>query len=275
MVGAEQLSPLVARILAPNPGMMTLTGTNTYLVGRETLAVIDPGPDLPEHLDRIVEAVRARGSLAVSLVTHRHDDHLPAALRLRERLGVPIAGHPELPDVDRPLVDDARTELPGATLVAVHTPGHTADHVCYLLDEERALFSGDLIAGTGTVMVGDGRGDLALYLRSLDRVEGAGAQTIYPGHGPVADDPTAKVREYRDHRLGRERQVLDTLAAGPRTIDEIVARLYADVSPALHPMAARNVRSHLWKLEAEGQVASDGETADGRHWRALDAGSGR
>jgi len=266
MVDAEQLSGIVARILAPNPSMMTLAGTNTYLVGTDVLAAIDPGPDIPEHLDAILAAVAARGTLAVSLVTHHHDDHLPAARRLRERLGVPIAGHADLPGVDRPLHDGQRTELSGATLAALHTPGHTADHVCYLLEQEGALFTGDLIAGTGTVVVGEGRADLARYLGSLDRIEQVGARTIYPGHGPIVADPGAKIREYRDHRLERERQILAELASGERSVSEIVTSLYAAVPVALHPMAARNVRSHLWKLEAERRVEADGD-----RWRAVAA----
>ena len=250
----EPISERVARILAPNPSPMTLTGTNTYLVGRETLAVVDPGPDLPEHLDAIVAAVAARGRLAVSLVTHHHDDHLPAARRLRERLGVPIAGHAELPGVDRPLRHEERVAVAGATLRAVETPGHTDDHVCFFLEAERALFSGDLIAGTGTVVVGAGRPDLARYLASLELVATLEPRVILPGHGPLVSDAAGKIREYLEHRLGRERQVLAELAGGGRTVDQIVATIYADVRPDLHPAAARNVRSHLWKLESEGRV---------------------
>jgi glyoxylase-like metal-dependent hydrolase (beta-lactamase superfamily II) len=238
---------------------MTLTGTNTYLVGGDTLAVIDPGPDMPEHLDAIVAAVEARGMLAVSLVTHHHDDHLPAARRLRERLGVPIAGHADLPGVDRPLRHEELIALPGATLRTIETPGHTDDHVCFFLEEERALFSGDLIAGTGTVVVGAGRPDLARYLASLELVGTLVPRVILPGHGPIVSDAAAKVREYTAHRLGRECQVLAELAGGGRTVEQLVATIYADVRPDLHPAAARNVRSHLWKLEAEGRaVEQDG-----------------
>ena len=255
MVTPEPISERVARILAPNPSPMTLTGTNTYLVGSgDTLAVVDPGPDLPEHLDAIVAAVEARGTLTVSLVTHHHDDHLPAARRLRERLGVPIAGHADLPGVDRPLRHDERVSVPGATLRTIETPGHTDDHVCYFLEEERALFSGDLIAGIGTVVVGAGRPDLARYLASLELVGTLEPHLILPGHGPLVPAAAAKIREYLEHRLGRERQVLVELERGGRAIGAIVATLYADVRPDLHPAAARNVRSHLWKLEAEGTV---------------------
>ena len=254
MVTPERISERVARILAPNPSPMTLTGTNTYLVGQDMLAVIDPGPDLPEHLDAIVAAVEACGMLAVSLVTHHHDDHLPAARRLRERLGVPIAGHADLPGVDRPLRHDERVGVSGATLRAVETPGHTDDHVCFFLEEEQALFSGDLIAGTGTVIVGPGRMDLARYLASLELVGSLEPRVILPGHGPLVADAAVKVREYLEHRLGRERQIVAELTRDGRTVAQIVASVYADVRVDLHPAAARNVRSHLWKLEAEGKV---------------------
>ncbi len=254
MVTPRSISERVALILAPNPSPMTLTGTNTYLVGQDVLAVIDPGPDLPEHLEAIVAAVAARGTLAVSLVTHHHDDHLPAARRLRERLGVPIAGHPDLPGVDRPLRHDERVDVPGSTLRAIATPGHTDDHVCYLLEEERALFSGDLIAGSGTVVVGTGRTDLARYFASLELVATLEPRVILPGHGPLVTDAAAKIGEYLEHRLARERQVVSELGPGGRTVAEIVASVYADVRADLHPAAERNVRAHLWKLEAEGRV---------------------
>src|SRR3954454_5661050 len=177
----ERLSPLVARLLAPNPSPMTLTGTNTYLVGLTEVAVIDPGPDLPEHIDAIVAALEQLGRPAISLVTHHHGDHLPAAVHLRERLGVPIGGHADLPGVDRALAREEMVVLADASLAALHTPGHTADHVCYLLENEAALFSGDLMAGVGTVRVGDGRGELAHYLRSLALVAERGPGVVYPG----------------------------------------------------------------------------------------------
>ncbi|MCC6177754.1 MAG: MBL fold metallo-hydrolase [Chloroflexi bacterium] len=250
-----RLSPLVTRVLAPNPSKMTLTGTNSYLIGHDEVAVIDPGPDLPEHVERLASLLRQAGRPAVALVTHHHDDHLPAARRLRERLGIPIAGHVNLPSVDRPLGDGEAVWLAGATLVALHTPGHTPDHVCYILEEEHAAFTGDLVAGTGTVVVGDAPGALADYLQSLEVVARREPDLLYPGHGPVVRDPQARLSEYREHRLLRERQVIGVLGAGPATIAEIVASIYVDVRPELHMAAGRNVRSHLYKLEAEGRAA--------------------
>jgi glyoxylase-like metal-dependent hydrolase (beta-lactamase superfamily II) len=250
----ERLSPLVGRLLAPNPSPMTLTGTNTYLIGQAEVAVIDPGPDMPEHIDAIVTALEALGRPAISLVTHHHGDHLPAAIRLRERLGVPVGGHAELPDVDRALVHDELVILADARLRALHTPGHTADHVCFLLEDEGALFAGDLMAGTGTVVVGSERGELASYLASLDLVAEVEPAVLYPGHGPIVDDPAARIAEYREHRLGRERQVIDALKSGCTSIAEIVERLYADVPRHLHAQAGRNVQAHLMKLEDEGRA---------------------
>jgi len=259
MVAGERLSATVTRVLAPNPSLMTLSGTNTYLVGEDELVVIDPGPDLPKHLEAIVAAAARLGRVALSCVTHHHADHLPAAVKLRERLGVPIAGHRDLPHVDRPLGDEQLVELTGAQLRAIATPGHTVDHLCYLLESERALFTGDLIAGSGTVIVGDGRGELAQYIASLRRVAELLPRVILPGHGPVVEDAAAKIGEYLEHRLGREGQIVGLLERGPRTVREIVGELYAEVPSGLHEMAARNVRAHLWKLEDERRAQATGD----------------
>ena len=258
----ERLSPLVARVLAPNPSPMTLTGTNTYLIGQAEVAVVDPGPDLPEHVEAIIDRLRALGKPAIALVTHHHDDHLPAARRLRERLGVPIAGHANLPSVDRPLEHDAVLRLDGATIRALHTPGHTWDHVCYLLEEERAIFTGDLVAGAGSLVVGPGRGELAASLRSLALLADLEPTTLYPGHGPMVAQAVPKLREYIGHREERERQVIAALAAGTDMIELMVAVIYPDLAPALHGHAGRNVQAHLLKLEDEGRAK-----ADGARWR--------
>jgi len=256
---AERLSPLVARVLAPNPSPMTLTGTNTYLIGRAEVAVIDPGPDLPEHVEAIVENLKLLGRPAVSLVTHHHDDHLPAARRLRERLGTPIAGHADLPSVDRPLAHEETLPLTDVTLRALHTPGHTWDHVCYFLEQERAVFAGDLVAGTGSLVVGPGRGELAASLRSLALLATREPETIYPGHGPIVADARSKLAEYIAHRAEREQQVLDALGSGLTTIPGMVDRIYVGIVPGLRDHAARNVQAHLFKLEDEGRVERHGD----------------
>lgn len=256
---AEQLSPLVALVLAPNPSPMTLTGTNTYLVGRAEVAVIDPGPDLPEHVEAIIDNLRRLGKPAIALVTHHHDDHLPAARRLRERLGMPIAGHPDLPGVDHPLSHLTRMEFSDATLTALYTPGHTWDHVCFLMEQERCVFTGDLVAGAGSLVVGPGRGELAASLRSLQLLADLKPTILYPGHGPVVPDGPGKLAEYIGHRAERERQVLDALGHGVTDIPAMVDRIYPDLAPALRGHAGRNLQAHLFKLEDEGRAQVDGE----------------
>jgi glyoxylase-like metal-dependent hydrolase (beta-lactamase superfamily II) len=268
----ERLSPLVARILAPNPSPMTLTGTNTYLIGMAEVAVVDPGPDLPEHVEAIVEGLRLLGKPAVALVTHHHDDHLPAALRLRERLGIEIAGHPDLPSVTRPLDHEEALRLADATVRALHTPGHTWDHVCYVLEQERAVFAGDLVAGAGSLVVGPGRGEFAASLRSLALLAQQQPTTLYPGHGPVVADAMVKLAEYIAHRADREQQVIDGLTAGATTIGTLVDRIYVGITPGLRGHAGRNVQAHLFKLEDEGRAEQHaggwrllpGVTADAR-----------
>ncbi|MGE3272752.1 MAG: MBL fold metallo-hydrolase, partial [Chloroflexota bacterium] len=241
------------RVLAPNPSPMTLTGTNTYLVGQAEVAIVDPGPDMPEHIDAIVQALARLGKPAVALVTHHHDDHLPAALRLRERIGLSVAGHADLPGVDRALAHEERLSLADVTIQALHTPGHTWDHVCYVLEQERAVFTGDLVAGAGSLIVGQGRGELAASLRSLRLLADLSPEILFPGHGPVVRDAEAKLAEYIGHRAERERQVLDALAAlDTATISELVRVIYVGLAPALHNHAARNVQAHLFKLEDEG-----------------------
>jgi glyoxylase-like metal-dependent hydrolase (beta-lactamase superfamily II) len=236
----------VRLLLAANPSPTRGAGTNTYLLGRGEVVVVDPGPDLPEH----VEAILAAGRVVAQLVTHGHSDHLPAALRLRERVGAPIYGHPALPGVDRPLADGQRLDLAGWRLQALATPGHAPEHICFWVADRRLLFAGDLIAGVGTIVLADNPDALGQYLDSLLRLLSLGPSTLLPGHGPRVDDGPAKIREYLDHRMARERQIVAALTAGPATVDDLVARLYAEAPAALLPLAARNVRAHLGRLEA-------------------------
>lgn len=253
------MSPPIRVVLAPNPNHMTGPGTNTYLIGTEELAVIDPGPDMPEHLGAILAAAGSAPIRGI-FVTHRHSDHLPAALPLAERTGAPFYGHADLPGVRHPLADGASVTIGGFHLRALHTPGHTPEHHCYLLEEANAIFCGDLMAGSGTVIVGGGPGELADYLHSLRRLLGMAPSRILPGHGPAMEDPAAKIREYLDHRQQREDQFLALLASGPRTHAEIRSAVYPEVPAALVWAAEHNVRAHLMKLRDEGRVAE----AEGR-----------
>ena len=245
---------MIHRLVAPNPGPMTGTGTNTYLVedGAGQLAVIDPGPDDPRHLQAILERCEQLGQLTAILVTHRHLDHLPAAGPLAQQTGAPLLGHRDLPGVDRPLADG---ETGFGPLQALETPGHTDDSLCFWDPQEGALFTGDLVAGAGTVIVGEERGALGRYMASLERLVQLSPKTIYPGHGPIVEDALGKLEEYLAHRRQREQQVLDGVCSrGSASIDELVQVIYPDVQPALVPMAGRNVRAHLEKLAEDGLV---------------------
>ena len=257
---------MIERVLAPNPGPMTGTGTNTWLVSDAAgqVAVIDPGPDEPAHVEAILAAAARHGPIAAVLVTHRHLDHLPAARPVCERSGAPLLGHPDLPGVGRGLGDE---EVCFGDLRALHTPGHTTDSVCLFDPRSGALFTGDLVAGAGTVVVDDAPGGLAQYMASLERLAALGPRTIYPGHGPIVEDAPAKLDEYLRHRRQREQQVLDGLAHGPASVDALVARIYTDVAPNLVPMAARNVRAHLDKLARDGRASPLG----GDRWQLTTA----
>lgn len=259
-----QLSPLVRRLTAPNPGMMTGPGTNTYLVGTDEIAVIDPGPALDEHVDAIVAA--GAGRIRWILTTHTHADHWPGAAALRDRTGATTFGFTASDgfEPDTRLADGDRVAGAGFALGAVHTPGHASNHLCYLLEQERLLFSGDHVMQGSTVVIRPPDGDMAVYLASLARVAALDLAAIAPGHGTLITDPAAKLDEYVTHRLAREAQVLDAVVAGDATVDAVVARLYADVDEKLHPVARHTVHAHLRKLRDEGRVVGDG--IDGE-WR--------
>lgn len=247
-------APRIVRVLAPNPGPLTLEGTNTWVVGEHPSLVIDPGPDDPGHLREILR--EARGVAAV-LLTHRHPDHAPGAVALSTATGAPVLAFRPDPGEER-LRDGQVVEGGGVALTAVHTPGHTPDHVAFLEASSRALFTGDAVLGRGTSVIDPPEGDLAAYLRSLRSMLGLGARTIRPGHGPSVWEAAAKLEEYLGHRQERERQVLDALSAGPRTPEELVAEIYADYPPDVLAFAARSMLAHLVKLEAEGRAARAG-----------------
>lgn len=269
----DQVSPRIRRVIADNPGPFTYLGTGTYIVGRGEVAVIDPGPDLPAHLDALLAAL---GDERVShiLITHDHADHSPLAASLSAVTGAKVSGRSrqatgqvsggfddDHDDAFRPdfEVDDGEVfEGPGWTLEAVPTPGHTSNHVAYALREENALFSGDHIMGWSTTVISPPDGDMAAYFASLDRVKARGYSTLWPTHGPPVTDPQPFIDAYIAHRRAREAQVLAALAQGPTTIRAMVPVLYAAVDPRLHPAAAHSLLGHVVQLVGEGRVISDG-----------------
>jgi len=268
------MEPLVRRLLAPNPSPFTYTGTETYIVGRGEVAVIDPGPGLAEHVEAILAATRDERITAI-LCTHTHRDHSPAARILRAATGAPVIGCAALtleddgpradaafdPDYrpDRVLADGECVSGPGWTLEAVATPGHTSNHLCFALRESRALFSGDHVMGWSTTVVSPPDGDMADYMRSLDKLAGRDDRIYYPAHGDPVTDPQRFVRAIATHRRQRERQILDLLEQEAQPIPAMVASMYRGIDPRLHGAAGRSVLAHLIDLEARDRVWRDGE----------------
>ena len=272
---AMALDPLVTRILAPNPSPFTYTGTQTYLVGTTELAVIDPGPDEPAHLEALVAAIAGRKVVAI-LCTHTHRDHSPAAAPLKARTGAPIIGCAPLSLADagpradaafdtgyapdRVLEDGDRVTGEGWTLTAVATPGHTSNHLCFALAESGALFSGDHVMGWSTTVVAPPDGDMAAYMLSLDKLMGRAEDRVYyPAHGEPVEKPHRFVRGLSGHRKQREGQILRLLKAGTGAVPEMVARMYVGLDPRLNGAAGRSVLAHLIDLRDRGLVIEEGD----------------
>ncbi len=252
------LSPLVRRIVAANPSAMTGSGTNTYLVGVDEVAVIDPGPDLVPHVDAIVGA-GVRDRIRWILLTHTHPDHAPAATRLAQVTGAEIIAFSKREKsvkVGRSIGEGDSIEGSEFRLEVLYTPGHAPNHLCFLLDEERMLFTGDTILGGMYSVVSPGTGgDMAHYMATLTRLRKLRLRSIAPGHGELIDEPRARIDEYLAHRRQRERQVLTLVRKGPTTVKQMLAALYVDTPVALQPVAAKQIYAHLKKLRAEGRVA--------------------
>lgn len=251
------------RILAPNPSLMTGPGTNTIVLdgGKEGALVIDPADDNPAHLEAIIRAGNSYGGIRRIFITHGHPDHLGGAEKLRTQLEAPVYAFSRegIPFVDQEVHDDALFTLADDTLRALYTPGHRFDHLAFLLEGEHTLFAGDLISGITTNVIIPPEGDMFDYLMSLKRLQTIDIAKIIPGHGPEIVDVQAKLIEYIAHRLQREQQIVDALSALPSTttIPALVERIYVDVDPHLHPVAAWTVEAHLLKLEREGRVHHD------------------
>jgi glyoxylase-like metal-dependent hydrolase (beta-lactamase superfamily II) len=306
----DQVSPLIRRVVAENPGRFTFTGTGTYIVGHGSVAIIDPGPLVPAHIEALQRAV-AGEEVTHLFITHTHGDHSPAAEPLKAATGartygfgphpvadiearrgdaephdqVPIEERSDLAFVPDVVVADGDVfhgggdvfhggtiEGAGWTIEALHTPGHISNHLCFALREERALFTGDHVMGWSTSVIPSPDGDLGHYLDNLRRLLDRDDEIYWPTHGAPIRDPHPFVRALIAHREERTRQILDRLARGDDQIDAVVAVLYADVDPKLHPAAARSVLAHLVHLVRTGQVVADGEPLDlTRRWRLAEA----
>lgn len=271
----DQVSPLIRRVIANNPGPFTYVGTGTYIVGHGEVAVIDPGPAMDDHLEAILAAT-AGERITHIFVTHHHLDHSPLAAPLAARTGATIygcplghaVGGPEVrmeegeDDAFRPDVrvcDGGVFEGKGWTLEAIPTPGHTSNHICYALAEENALFCGDHIMGWSTTVISPPDGDMGAYFASLERIRVRSFSTLWPTHGPPVTEVEPFIDAYVAHRRNREAQILAQLAEGHSRIKDMVPILYKDVDPRLHPAAAHSVLAHMIQLVREGRVLADGE----------------
>ena len=275
-----RLSARVSRLLAPNPGPFTFRGTGVYILGAgEQVAVIDPGPNLPQHVEALKQALGSR-TISHILVTHTHRDHSPAAAALKawsgsKTYGVPLAPGPESPGEG--MVDEAhdhdftpdvlvhdgmRISGDGFELACLATPGHTANHICYAMDEERALFSGDHVMGWSTSVIAPPDGDMGAYLASLEKLRARDELIFYPTHGSPISHPQVWVGQLIAHRRIREEQIRAALARRALSVAELVKLLYPDIAPALSPAAAQQTLAHLQLMQSRGEAASN----DGR-WR--------
>ena len=273
-----QLEPLVTRILAPNPSPYTYTGTQSYLVGATDVAVIDPGPDEPSHVQALLAAIAGRPVRAI-LVTHHHRDHSPATRPLAAATGAPIVGAaPGFVGDDGPRADAAfdadyrpdrvlaegdRVAGEGWTLEAIATPGHTSNHLSFALPGTRALFAGDHVMGWSTTVVSPPDGNMTDYMASLDKLLAREDRVYYPGHGELIDKPQRLVRGQLGHRRAREGQILRLLDAGEATVPALALRMYAGLDRRLLPAAERSVLAHLYDLRARGLVGE----AEAGLWR--------
>lgn len=268
----DVVSPLVRRVMAPNAGPFTFLGTNSYILGRGEVAIVDPGPAIEAHLDALLKAV-AGETVTHILVTHTHTDHSPLAAPLKARTGAKTyafgphgSGKADLgvaveeggdrafmPDVR--LKDGERVHGRSFTVDAVYTPGHTSNHLCFALAEEAALITGDHVMSWSTSVVVPPDGDMADYMASLAKLRRRNDRVYYPAHGGPVSEPRPFVEAFIAHRENREQQIIDCLARGPAPISSLVERMYANVDKKLHPAAARSVHAHLIRMVADGRIA--------------------
>jgi glyoxylase-like metal-dependent hydrolase (beta-lactamase superfamily II) len=265
---ASALSPLVRRILAPNPGAYTGPGTNTYVVGIDEAVVIDPGPIDGPHLEAILGCGGDR--IRWIVLTHTHDDHAPGTAALKKRTGAEVLAFEPREGVklDGTIADGERIEATEFRLRAIHTPGHAANHLCFYLEEERMLFTGDHIMEGSTVVIDPPDGDMGDYMASLEKVRKLRLRSIAPGHGQLVPEPLPLIDEYIQHRQQRERQVFDALERiGPATAEQLVPEIYTELADELVPLAARQAYAHLLKLGDDGRVSAKDGADFATEWR--------
>ena len=266
-----ELSPLVRRITAGNSSVFTGPGTNTYLVGKEEITVIDPGPAMPEHIENIAKA--CGDDIKQILVTHTHPDHSPGAKLLHQRTAAPVMGmyalHKQTQDktfkANKVLEDGDEIREIEYTLKAIHTPGHASNHLCYLLEEEKMIFTGDHIMEGSTVVIGPPDGNMKQYIESLEKLKQFDISMIAPGHGNLMKDPKSVVDWIVSHRMFREKKVVDALTEFSKAnLDQLVEKVYDDVDERLHGIARASLLAHLNKLIEEDKAVSIGEEF---HWK--------
>ncbi len=272
------VSPMIRRMVAPNPSPFSFKGTNSYVIGQGSVALLDPGPAICEHVEALLGALEGE-EISHLVITHTHLDHSPAARLIQQKISVETHGYgphaggrhavgdkvEEGGDRDfRPdheLRHGDKIEGDGWSLEAVHTPGHTSNHLCYALSAEGALFTGDHVMGWSTSVVSPPDGDMADYLASLDLLVRRGDPIYWPGHGPAIEDTEPYVRAFIAHRAEREAQILEALGAGPSTIADMVPGIYGDLHPGLVAAAGRSTFAAMVKLADEGRIAADGQVS--------------
>jgi glyoxylase-like metal-dependent hydrolase (beta-lactamase superfamily II) len=274
----DQLTPLVRRVIANNPGGFTFTGTGTYIIGKKNIAVIDPGPIDNDHYNALIKATEGQ-KITHILLTHNHNDHSPLAKRLKSETGAKIyfknlsnsdlaqddfeEGYDRNIEGDVELNDNDLIKTDEWSIEAIHTPGHTSNHICYALLDENILFSGDHVMGWSTTVIVPPDGNMDDYLVSLKKLLSRNEDRFFPTHGPIIDKPKKLVNDYISHRLDRERQIIDAIKKGNNKISDIVKLIYKDVDQSLHPAAAMSTLAHLKRMESNQEVTVQGKGLEG------------
>lgn len=276
----DKISPLIRRIIANNPGPFTFTGTGTYIIGKENLAIIDPGPIDQNHFDAIIKSTKGQ-TITHILLTHNHNDHSPLAKKIKEETGAKIyfkdlsndiqtedqfeEGYDKDIEGDIELSDGDIIETNEWTVEAIHTPGHTSNHICYSLAEEDVLFSGDHVMGWSTTVIVPPDGDMNDYINSLKKLLKRSENNFYPTHGPIIERPKELVAKYIEHRMEREKQITEAIKLGNKKIPDMVKIIYKDVDISLHPAAAMSTLAHLIRMKENNEIALSGNNLNGTY----------